>query len=197
MNAPGRRRLAPAALVAAALVGLIALVTLDAIDAGAETTSAPASRPTVVTDTHRPVTLDLVQVYLKRWNVEHVAFDRRKRTVQFQLLVNRRTRLNCVIQVKTKKDGVTFDRLYIGFVDLVNLPDTHPRATEVLRLLATLNWNNALGKYSWDPTDGEVRLEYTLLASHGLCHADFADALNRLSLIADHDLPALKRLVWR
>jgi len=155
---------------------------------------SPESRPAAK---HQKVTLDLIQDYLKRWEVENTVVDREEQHVRFKLKVNDRADpLDCLIQVKTQRDGQTFDRLYIGFLDLASVPAGNPRLLDVLKTLATLNWQNAIGKYSWDETDGEIRLEYAIVAKEGLCYADFADVLHRLTLIANTDRPAIQRARW-
>lgn len=191
-----RRALAMSAVAAALAAGAgVWAQTGPEPDAGLGPPPAAAtSRPG---DPHLPVTFEGIQEYLTRWDVVNLVPHRQTLCVRFQLLVNRRTRLDCLVQIKTKRDGQTFDRLYIGFMDLATVPAGHPRLAEMLRVLAVLNWQNAIGKYSWDEQDGEVRLEYTMLANRGMCYADFADALTRLTLVADSDLPIIQRVVNR
>ena len=161
----------------------------------AEPTPAAQSRPA---SGHRPVDFDLILEYLKRWEVENTSADREEQTVRFRLKVDKRSDpLDCVIQVKTRRDGQTFDRLYIAFLDLASVPAASPRLLEVLKTLATLNWQNAIGKYSWDETDGEIRLEYAMVANRGLCYEDFADVMRRLALIANTDRPVIQRARWQ
>ena len=180
--------------VAVTLAGVAALTLAPGYFSTSRPTSRPvASRPA---NSHQPVTLDLVQDYLRRWDVANLAVDPARQHVRFQVLVSRRTRLNCIVQLKCKRDG-SFDRLYVACLDLANVQPTNPRAPDVFKTLVALNWQNALGTYAWDETDGEVRLEYTILANQGLCYADFADVLNRLTTTADADLPVIQRVLWK
>ena len=186
-----RRRWAP-------LAGAMSALALLLVAPAWGPTSRPTSRPlTSQPCVHRPVTLDLVQEYLKRWNVANTTVDTAHQHVRFQVVVDGKTTLKCLIQVKMKRDGQTFDRLYFACLELVIVPATDPRAGEVLKTLAMLNWQNAIGAYAWDDSDGEVRLEYALLANEGLCYKDFADVLERLTWIAHTDLPTLSRVRWR
>jgi hypothetical protein len=184
---------------AAAMVGALALVT--AAPAGAPA-PAPASRPAASPPAsqpcgHRPVTLDLLQEYLKRWNVTDTAVDAEQRCVRFNVVVEGQTRLKCVVQIKVRRDGTSFDRLYFACLELLNVPSTDPRLAEVLRAIASLNFQNTLAAYAWDETDGEIRLEYTMLANDGLCYRDFADVLTRLTWIAHTDRKYLAGIRFR
>jgi hypothetical protein len=58
--------------------------------------------------------------------------------------------------------------VYLAVVRYLEVPTTHPRLNEILRRLMELNWKMSLGKFEWDPSDGEVRLCYAFTTEDGL-----------------------------
>lgn len=70
-----------------------------------------------------------------------------------------------------------------------------PGARRLQELLLELNWLNLLGKYSWDPRDGEVRFGYAHVAPAGLSFAGFSLALAQSLATVDEDLPRIRRVL--
>jgi hypothetical protein len=83
--------------------------------------------------------------------------------------------------------------LHFQIPSLLTVPKDGPRSDKLLALLLELNWVNVLGKYSWDPGDGEVRYGYALVAPAGVSFAQFSLALSQCLKTVDVDLPRLEK----
>jgi hypothetical protein len=64
----------------------------------------------------------------------------------------------------------------------------------VLRRLMELNWTMLLGKFEWDPTDGEVRLAMVLNTDSNFDRRAFRSTVRALVALADRHYGELNRL---
>jgi hypothetical protein len=65
----------------------------------------------------------------------------------------------------------------------------------VMRRLMELNWTMLLGKFEWDPTDGEVRLATIVNTDSNFDRRAFRSAVRSLGALADRYYGELNRLV--
>ncbi len=73
--------------------------------------------------------------------------------------------------------------------------ESKAEAEALKRVLLELNWSNFLGKYGWDPEDGEVRFSYALVAPAGMSFQGFALALAQSLTTIDQDMPRIQKLL--
>lgn len=85
--------------------------------------------------------------------------------------------------------------VYIAAVEILKVPQGHPRLNEMMRRLMELNWELSLGKLEWDPEDGEVRLSYAFTTEDGLGQKALGAAIADLVSAADKRRPELEALV--
>lgn len=64
----------------------------------------------------------------------------------------------------------------------------------VMRRLMELNWTMLLGKFEWDPTDGEVRLAMILNTDSNFDRRAFRSTVRALTALADRHYGELNRL---
>ncbi len=64
----------------------------------------------------------------------------------------------------------------------------------LLRRLMELNWTILLGKFEWDPTDGEVRLAMILNTDSNFDRRAFRSAIRGIGQLADRYLLELERI---
>jgi len=64
----------------------------------------------------------------------------------------------------------------------------------VMRRLMELNWTMLLGKFEWDPTDGEVRLAMVLNTDSNFDRRAFRSTVRALTALADRHYGELNRL---
>ena len=65
----------------------------------------------------------------------------------------------------------------------------------VMRRLMELNWTMLLGKFEWDPTDGEVRLAMVLNTDSNFDRRAFRSTVRSLTALADRHYGELNRLI--
>jgi hypothetical protein len=85
--------------------------------------------------------------------------------------------------------------VYIAAVEFLKIPEDHPRFAEIMRRFMELNWELSLGKFEWDPKDGEVRLSYAFTTEDGLGQNALGAAIAYIVKVADKRRPELKELV--
>lgn len=143
---------------------------------------------TAETTLHRPLNLDLVEEYLRRWNIHDLR--RESGSVVFVLRYNGN---NHEFRLRESSGRL----LLIRLEDFFSLPKNHLRFAQVLSALMTENYQLPVGKFTWDDRDGEVGIEHSIVAVHGLAYDDFVDVMIRLLLIADVKYPEFMRIMWR
>lgn len=78
------------------------------------------------------------------------------------------TKGRCQYTLDSTRTGVRFDvrldysddsdTIYHYVNRYLALPSSNPRVSEVLRRLMQLNWSMLIGKFEWEPRQGEIRL---------------------------------------
>lgn len=86
------------------------------------------------------------------------------------------------------------DTIYV-FVEryFVAAPDA-PTTNAVLRHLMELNWQLLVGKFEWDPRDGEVRLSMTINTDSNFDRRAFRSIVRTIGPLADRYLGEIRRL---
>ncbi len=87
------------------------------------------------------------------------------------------------------------DVVYIAVLNYLKVPPKHRNCDKVLRRMMELNWKFNIGKFEWDPTDGEVRVSYAVCTDNGLGFETFSAALVTVVQQADDHYPELKKLL--
>ncbi|MCD6352504.1 MAG: YbjN domain-containing protein [Armatimonadetes bacterium] len=84
---------------------------------------------------------------------------------------------------------------YIIITDYLTVPPTHRNCDKVLRRLMELNWKLNLGKFEWDPSDGEVRFTFTFSTENGIGFEAFQAVFNTMIATADDQIEGLQKLL--
>ena len=84
--------------------------------------------------------------------------------------------------------------VYMAVLDIMKLPPDSPKACQVAKKIAQLNYGMMLAKLEWDAKRGEVRLSVTLTTEDGLSKARFTAALSTLLSTAEQVEKELKIL---
>ena len=84
--------------------------------------------------------------------------------------------------------------VYIFLNRYLALPNDDPARDAVLRELMKLNWSLNIGKFEWDPSDGEVRFSYCFTTENGVGYEAFDAVVRTLLQTGDRLWPELKRL---
>lgn len=137
---------------------------------------------------HPPLSPELVESYLQRWNIKELR--REGDATVFRLRYNER---NHDFRLRIAAERV----LIIRLENLFHLPRNHLRFTAMLAELMAENYRLTVGKFTWDARDGEVGVEHAIVAARGLAYEDFIDVMVRLLLTADRKYPELMRSMWR
>jgi hypothetical protein len=86
------------------------------------------------------------------------------------------------------------DTIY-AYIDRYLVATSDAAHTDVLmRRLMELNWTMLLGKFEWDPTDGEVRLAMVLNTDSNFDRRAFRSTVRALTALADRHYGELNRL---
>jgi hypothetical protein len=86
------------------------------------------------------------------------------------------------------------DTVYLHVERYLSAPIDGPGTTALLRRLMELNWQMLLGKFEWDPTDGEVRLAIVLNTDSNFDRRAFRASVRALVQLADRYWTELDRL---
>ncbi len=97
------------------------------------------------------------------------------------------------LEVRLAYSDVT-DTIYLYAADYLSAPSDGEHSDAVLRRLMELNWTMLLGKFEWDPTDGEVRLAMVMNTDSNFDRRAFRSAVRGLNVLADRYYPELHRL---
>jgi len=98
-----------------------------------------------------------------------------------------------VLDVRLAYSDVT-DTIYLYASEYLSAPSDGAHSDAVLRRLMELNWTMLLGKFEWDPTDGEVRLAMVMNTDSNFDRRAFRSAVRGLNVLADRYYPELHRL---
>lgn len=86
------------------------------------------------------------------------------------------------------------DTIY-AYIDRYLVATSEAEHTDALmRRLMELNWTMLLGKFEWDPTDGEVRLAMVLNTDSNFDRRAFRSTVRSLAALADRHYGELNRL---
>jgi hypothetical protein len=86
------------------------------------------------------------------------------------------------------------DTIYLYVNQFLSAPTDGEHTDPLLRRLMELNWTMLLGKFEWDPTDGEVRLAIVLNTDSNFDRRAFRSGVRALTALADRYYPELHRL---
>lgn len=87
------------------------------------------------------------------------------------------------------------DTIYFYLERYLVLPSDHARAAAVLRRLMELNWELLVGKFEWNPRNGEVRLSATLNTDSNFDRRAFRSIVAALDASAARYAAELRDLV--
>ena len=85
--------------------------------------------------------------------------------------------------------------VYVFLNRYLSLPNDHSNRDAVLRDLMKRNWDLNIGKFEWDPSDGEVRFSYCFTTENGIGYEAFEAIVNTLLETGDKVWPELKKMV--
>lgn len=121
---------------------------------------------------------------------EAAAGDSQRATCAFQQTGAETDR---TLDVRLAYSDVT-DTIYLYAAEYLSAPSDGEHSNAVLRRLMELNWTMLLGKFEWDPTDGEVRLAMVMNTDSNFDRRAFRSAVRGLNVLADRYYPELHRL---
>ncbi len=101
---------------------------------------------------------------------------------------------NTTVQVRIVIDAKR-DMIYVFLNRYLTLANDNPNRDAVLRELMKRNWDLNIGKFEWDPSDGEVRFSYCFTTENGVGFEAFRAIVGTLMATGDKHWPELKRLV--
>lgn len=84
---------------------------------------------------------------------------------------------------------------FIIISDYMTVRADHRNCDKVLRRLMELNWKLNVGKFEWDPSDGEVRITFTFSTENGVGYEAFKAVFETLAVTADQYKEELERLL--
>jgi len=84
--------------------------------------------------------------------------------------------------------------VYVFLNRYLMVPDGSANRNAVLRELMKKNWDLNIGKFEWDPSDGEVRYSYCFTTENGVGFEAFRAIVATLLASGDKLLPGLKHL---
>jgi hypothetical protein len=115
------------------------------------------------------------------------------------------TKAHPVVTFKVKKDNATHHvcviidakrgMVYVYLNRYFVLPNDNPNRDAVLRELMKKNWDLNIGKFEWDPSDGEVRLSYCFTTENGIGYEAFRAIVATLLEVGDGFWPDLKKMI--
>ncbi len=86
------------------------------------------------------------------------------------------------------------DSVYMYVDRYLVAPSDGAHTDALMRRLMELNWTMLLGKFEWDPTDGEVRLAMVMNTDSNFDRRSFRSMIRALSSLADRYYGELDRL---
>ena len=110
-----------------------------------------------------------------------------------------------VLNCKMKMDNATHvlrividskrQLVYLFLNRYLSAPVDSPTLPQVLRALMEQNWKLNIGKYEWDPSDGEIRFSYCFTTENGVGFEAFEAIVLTIAQTGDRLWPELKRVV--
>jgi hypothetical protein len=86
------------------------------------------------------------------------------------------------------------DSIYVYVDRYLVAPSDGAHTDVLLRRLMELNWTMLLGKFEWDPTDGEVRLAMVINTDSNFDRRAFRSTVRAVGALADRYYAELNRL---
>lgn len=164
-----------------------ALLPVRAPAQAAAATPAEAADPQAFTTDDRAV--GTVTDYLARMKVS----CQRNAEFKYPVLDFATTLTNATHQVRIVID-TKHAVVYIFLNRYLMVPDASPNRDAFLRGLMKKNWDLNIGKFEWDPSDGEVRYSYSFSTENGVGFEAFRAVVATLLASGDKLLPELKHL---
>jgi hypothetical protein len=134
--------------------------------------------------------LATIRGYLDRLKVSHETDSTRDHPL-VAFAVKKEHTTHSVRVVLDAKRGM----VYVFLNGYLRLPNDHPNRDAVLRELMKKNWEMNIGKFEWDPSDGEVRLSYCFTTENGLGYEAFRAIVATLLDAGDGLWPDLKKMI--
>ena len=85
--------------------------------------------------------------------------------------------------------------VYLFLNRYLSAPVDGPNLPKILRTLMEQNWKLNIGKFEWDPSDGEIRFSYCFTTENGVGFEAFEAIVLTLAQTGDRLWPELKRVV--
>jgi hypothetical protein len=103
-------------------------------------------------------------------------------------MTNATHRVRVVVDMKRELVYVFLNRYLV-------LPEDHPNRDAVLRALMKKNWDLNIGKFEWDPSDGELRFSYCFSTENGVGYDAFNAVVMTLLQTGDKLWPDYRAMV--
>lgn len=156
----------------------------DQVNASAEQAMAQEPQaPTLVT-----VDLPYLTRYLDRMGLKYETNDERR--FARMVVAGDNGKYDTYVLANTES-ALAF--IIIG--DYMTVRPDHRNCDKVLRRLMELNWKLNVGKFEWDPSDGEVRITFTFSTENGVGYEAFKAVFETLAVTADQYKEELERLL--
>jgi hypothetical protein len=84
--------------------------------------------------------------------------------------------------------------VYVFLDRYLTISRSHPNLRQILQTLMEKNWHLNIGRYEWDPSDGEVRLSYTVSTENGIGFETFKAITKTLLITGNQNWPELSCL---
>jgi len=84
--------------------------------------------------------------------------------------------------------------VYLFLNRYLSAPANSANVGKVLQALMEQNWNLNIGKFEWDPSDGEIRYSYCFTTENGIGFEAFEAIVQTLAQTGDRLWPDLKKL---
>ncbi len=162
-------------------------------DAGVAVTAVAAATATAAVPEGQPRYLAAMREELTAMGVSEASCEATDSQRAHCRLTQTGSSTNRDYEVHLSYSDVT-DTIY-AYVDrylVVTSESAH--ADVVMRRLMELNWTMLMGKFEWDPTDGEVRLAMILNTDSNFDRRAFRSTVRALTSLADRHYGELNRL---
>jgi len=150
----------------------------------------PKTAPALERFTSKDQAFSVIRGYLDRMKLasKMVETDDKSSVLDVTLEMDNATHhLRIVVDVER-------DMVYLFLNRFLSLPKESPNRDAVLRKLMETNWDLNIGKFEWDPSDGEVRLSYTFTTENGMGYEAFEAIVATLAKTGDKYWPDLKKM---
>jgi hypothetical protein len=133
--------------------------------------------------------LALVKSYFDRMNLKYeVDTSKEYPVVSCTLKMDNATHHMRVV-IDSKRQLV-----YLFLNRYLSAPANSANVGKVLQALMEQNWNLNIGKFEWDPSDGEIRYSYCFTTENGIGFEAFEAIVQTLAQTGDRLWPDLKKL---